>query len=200
MPGRDIIVMGASAGGVQVLADLIGSLPADLPASIFIVMHLAPFGTSAMPAILSRSGRLAAVHPRDGESIQHGKVYVAPPDHHLLIEPDRVRISQGPTENGHRPAVDVLFRSAAQVYGPRVVGVVLTGNLDDGTAGLALIKKYHGIAVVQDPEEADYPGMPRSAIAQVNVDHILPLAEIGPLLADLAAMEIKCVREVERAV
>lgn len=186
MPGRDIIVIGASAGGVQVLADLIGDLPQDLPASVFIVIHLAPFGTSAMPAILSRSGRLAAVHPKDGETIEPGKVYVAPPDHHLIIEPDRVRISRGPTENGYRPAVDVLFRTAAQVYGPRVVGVVLTGNLDDGTAGLALIKKYRGTAVVQDPEEADYPGMPRSAIASVAVDHILPLAGIGPLLVELA--------------
>lgn len=189
MPGRDIIVMGASAGGVQVLADLIGELPANLPASVFIVIHLAPHGTSAMPSILSRAGKLKAVHPRDGERIEHGKVYVAPPDHHLLIEPDRVRISRGPTENGYRPAVDVLFRTASQVYGPRVIGVVLTGNLDDGTAGLALIKKYRGIAVVQDPEEADYPGMPRSAIASVDVDHVLPVSSIGPLLAHLAGQE-----------
>ena len=186
MPSRDIIVIGASAGGVQALVDVIAALPAGLPASVFIVIHVAPFGASAMPSILSRSGRLVAVHPRDGERIEPGKVYVAPPDHHLLIEPGRVRISRGPTENGYRPAVDVLFRTAAQVYGPRVVGVVLTGNLDDGTAGLALVKKYRGTTVVQDPEEADYPGMPRSAIASVNVDHILPIAGIGPLLVELA--------------
>jgi two-component system, chemotaxis family, protein-glutamate methylesterase/glutaminase len=181
MPGHDIIVIGASAGGVQTLVELIGALPRDLPASVFIVIHVAPFGTSAMPAILSRSGPLPAVHPRDNELIVPGKVYIAPPDHHLILEPDRVRISRGATENGYRPAVDVLFRTAAQIYGPRVVGVVLTGNLDDGTAGLALIKQYGGIAVVQDPEEADYPGMPRSAIASVNVDHILPLAPISPM-------------------
>lgn len=190
MPGHDIIVIGASAGGVQALADLVGDLPAGLPASVFIVMHLAPFSTSAMPSILCRSGQLQAVHPKDGEAIEHGKVYMAPPDHHLIIEPDRVRISRGPTENGYRPAVDVLFRTAAQVYGRRVVGVVLTGNLDDGTAGLALIKKYRGTAVVQDPEEADYPGMPRSAIASVNVDHILPLEDIAPLLTRLAHQEV----------
>jgi two-component system, chemotaxis family, protein-glutamate methylesterase/glutaminase len=190
MPGHDIIVIGASAGGVQTLVELIGALPRDLPASVFIVIHVAPFGTSAMPAILSRSGPLPAVHPRDNELIVPGKVYIAPPDHHLLLEPDRVRISRGATENGYRPAVDVLFRTAAQIYGPRVVGVVLTGNLDDGTAGLALIKKYGGTAVVQDPEEADYPGMPRSAINSVEVDHILPLAQISPLLADLAHQEV----------
>lgn len=190
MPGRDIIVIGASAGGVQVLANLIGELPRDLPASVFIVMHLAPLGTSAMPAILCRAGQLKAVHPKDGEPIVPGMVYIAPPDHHLVIEPERVRISRGPSENGHRPAVDVLFRSAAQVYGPRVAGCVLTGNLDDGTAGLAMIKKYGGVAVVQDPEEADYPGMPRSAIASVDVDYILPLAEIAPLLTELAHQEV----------
>ncbi len=189
MPRRDIIVIGASAGGVQVLADLIGALPPTLPASVFIVMHLAPHGASAMPAILCRSGPLKAVHPADGEPIEQGKVYVAPPDHHLLLEPDCVRISRGPTENGYRPAVDVLFRTAAQVYGPRVIGVVLTGNLDDGTAGLALIKKYRGTAVVQDPEEANFPGMPRSAIASVDVDHILPVADIAPLLVTLAHQE-----------
>jgi two-component system chemotaxis response regulator CheB len=209
MACRDIIVLGASAGGVQTLSDLVSELPRDLPAAIFVVIHISPSGTSAMPAILSRSGPLKAIHPRDNELIEHGKIYVAPPDHHLIIEPKRVRISRGPTENGYRPAVDVLFRTASQVYGSRVVGVVLTGNLDDGTAGLALIKKYGGTAIVQDPEEADYPGMPRSAIASVDIDHVLPVAGIAPLLVDLAhqeapesfpeqedAMEIK--KELER--
>jgi len=183
--GRDIILIGASAGGVQTLAELARHLPRDLPAAVFVVIHLAPFSSSSMPAILSRVGPLPAVHPRDGEPIVPGKIYVAPPDHHLVIEPERVRISRGPTENGHRPSVDVLFRTGAEVYGPRVVAVVLTGNLDDGTAGLAVVKKHRGVAVVQDPEEADYPGMPRSAIASVDVDHVLPLAGIASLLADL---------------
>ncbi|HEX7181208.1 MAG TPA: chemotaxis protein CheB [Thermoanaerobaculia bacterium] len=186
MPGHDIILIGASAGGVQATSELVGSLPADLPAAVFVVVHLAPFGTSAMPAILSRSGPLKAVHPTDGEPIQQGRIYVAPPDHHLVIEDGHVRLSRAPTENGHRPAVDVLFRSGALAYGPRAVGVVLTGNLDDGTAGLATLKKHGGIAVVQDPAEADYSGMPRSAVENVAVDHICPLGEIAPLLTELA--------------
>jgi two-component system, chemotaxis family, protein-glutamate methylesterase/glutaminase len=186
MPNRDILVIGASAGGVQALTLVVEELPIDLKAAVFIVTHIAPHGASAMPAILSRAGSLPAVHPQDGEKIQDGRIYVAPPDHHILIEDGHVRLSRGPAENGHRPAVDVLFRTASYHYGPRVVGVVLTGNLDDGTAGLAAIKRRGGIAVVQDPAEADYPGMPRSAVENVQIDHVLPLAEIGPLLGRLA--------------
>jgi two-component system chemotaxis response regulator CheB len=182
MPKHDIIVLGASAGGVPALRQITGCLPKDLPAAVFVVQHLAPFGTSAMPAILSRSGALKAHHPVDQETIEHGRIYVAPPDHHLLIEDGTVRLSRAPTENGHRPAVDVLFRSAAACYGSRVLAVVLTGNLDDGTAGLAAVKNQGGTTLVQDPEEADYPGMPASAIANVQVDHVLPLEEIGPML------------------
>ena len=144
MSHRDIILIGASAGGVQTLAELVRHLPRDLPATVFVVIHIAPFGASSMPAILSRSGRLPALHPKDGDPIEPGRIYVAPPDHHLVIEPERVRISRGPSENGHRPAVDVLFRTGAQVYGPRVIAVVLTGNLDDGTAGLAVVKTASG--------------------------------------------------------
>ncbi len=186
MPNRDILVIGASAGGVQAISLVVEGLPADLKAAVFVVTHIAPHGSSAMPAILSRAGRLPAVHPRDGERIEGGRIYVAPPDHHLVIEDGRVRLSRAPTENGHRPAVDVLFRTASHNHGSRVVGVVLTGNLDDGTAGLAAIKRRGGIAVVQDPAEADYPSMPRSAIENVEIDHVLPLAEIGPLLGRLA--------------
>lgn len=190
MGHRDIILIGASAGGVQTLAELVRHLPSDLPATICVVIHLAPFSSSSMPAILSRSGSLPALHPRDGDPIVSGRIYVAPPDHHLVIEPERVRISRGPSENGHRPAVDVLFRTGAQVYGPRVIAVVLTGNLDDGTAGLAVVKRHRGTAVVQDPTEADYPGMPQSAIASGNVDYIRPLAEIAPLLVDLVGQPL----------
>jgi two-component system chemotaxis response regulator CheB len=186
MPNRDILVIGASAGGVHALSQVVEALPADLKAAVFVVTHIAPHGASAMPAILARAGQLPAVHPRDGEPIEGGKIYVAPPDHHLVIEDGRVRLSRGPTENGHRPAVDVLFRTASYNHGSRVVGVVLTGNLDDGTAGLAAIKRRGGIAIVQDPEDADYPGMPQSAIENVEIDHVLPLDEIGPLLGRLA--------------
>jgi two-component system, chemotaxis family, protein-glutamate methylesterase/glutaminase len=184
MPHRDLIVMGASAGGVTVLSDVVAQLPPDLPAAILTVLHMGP-GRSALPEILRRSGRLPATHPKDGEAILPGHVYAAPPDWHLLVEDSAVRLHHGPKENGHRPAVDVLFRSAARVYRRRVIGVVLTGNLDDGTAGLLAIKKLGGVAVVQDPAEADYPSMPRSAIENVPVDYVVPIAELGALLDKL---------------
>ncbi len=184
--GHDIIVVGASAGGVEALADLAGRLPADLPAAVFVVLHVPAYGTSVLPGILSRRGPLPAVHPTDGEQVQRGRIYVAPPDHHLLVEDGRVRLTRGPHENGHRPAVDALFRSAARAYGPRVIGVVLTGTLDDGTAGLQAVKRRGGLAVVQDPEDALFASMPRCAIEGVAVDHIAPLAGIGPTLVRLA--------------
>jgi two-component system, chemotaxis family, protein-glutamate methylesterase/glutaminase len=186
MPGYDIVLIGASAGGVQALSEVIGGLPRDLPAAVFVVLHVSPYGRSVLPAILNRMDTLEASHAEDGEPIQPGHVYVAPPDFHLVLEDSRVCLSRGPTENGHRPAVDVLFRTAAAACGRRVVGVVLTGNLDDGTAGLAAIKQCGGVAVVQDPKEADYPGMPASAIENVAVDHVLPLCDIAPLLDRLA--------------
>ena len=184
--GRDIIVIGASAGGVGALCEVIEYLPPDFPAAVFVVLHLAPHGRSALPSILGRSGCLPASHPSPGEPIEPGRIYVAPPDHHLAIDGDRIILSRNASENGHRPAIDVLFRTAARAFGPRVVGVVLTGNLDDGTAGLSAIKRCGGAAVVQDPDEADYSSMPESAIANVNVDHVLPLGDIGPLLDRLA--------------
>lgn len=182
IPGRDIIVIGASAGGVQALCEVVEALPPTLPAAVFVVLHIAPDGYSALPSILTRSGRLPASHPGEGELIRPGRIYVAPPDRHLAIQNGHVHLSRNASENGHRPAVDVLFRTAARSYSTRVVGVVLTGNLDDGTAGLAAIKKCGGVAVVQDPRDADYPGMPKSAIANVDVDHVLPVAAIGDLL------------------
>lgn len=186
MPGHDIIVIGGSAGGVEALRELMRGLPPDLPAAVFAVLHVTPAAPSALPEILSRNSALPARHAVDGEAIEYGRVYVAPPDHHLLVESERVRVVRGPKENRVRPAADPLFRSAAKFYGPRVVGVVLTGALDDGTAGLAAIKRRGGVAVVQDPEEALYSGMPRSALENVAVDHCLPLAGIAPLLGRLA--------------
>lgn len=185
MAGHDIIAIGASAGGVEALSRVVSELPADLPAVVFVVLHLGS-GPSALPEILTRSGSLPVGHPVPGEPIRRGRIYVAPPDRHLVLEDGHLLLPRGAKENGHRPAVDVLFRSAAQAYGPRVVGVVLTGNLDDGTAGLLAIKELGGIAVVQDPAGADYPGMPQSACENVPVDHVLPLAEIAPLLVRLA--------------
>src|SRR5207244_2427388 len=167
MPGRDIIVVGASAGGVEALATLVRGLPADLPAAVFVVLHVPPHGTSVLPQILTRAGRLPAKHAVDGEAIQAGRIYVAPPDHHLLVKPGYVRVAHGPRENGHRPAVDALFRTAARTYGHRVAGVVLTGVLDDGTAGLIAVKLRGGAALVQHPDDALYDGMPRSALDNV---------------------------------
>lgn len=185
MPDHDIVVVGASAGGVEALVQLAGSLPADLPAAVFVVLHVPSTGTSALPDILSRQGRLPATHAKDGEPIENGRIYVAPPDHHLLLRTGHVHLARGPRENGHRPAVDPLFRSAAREYATRVIGVVLSGALDDGTAGLVAIKARRGLAVVQEPTDALYPGMPGSVLAHVEVDHVLPAASIGALLARL---------------
>ncbi len=186
MPGHDIIVVGASAGGVEALVKVVSSLPRDLSASLFVVLHLPAESSSSLPTILSRAGRLRAVHPQDCSPIVPRMIYVAPPDHHLMLEHDIVRVVRGPKENRHRPAIDPLFRSAALAYGPRVTGVVLTGALDDGTAGLLAIKRHDGIAIVQDPHEALFAGMPRSALAHVQVDYVLPLVDIGQQLTQLA--------------
>lgn len=186
MPGHDIIVVGASAGGVEALSELFSRLPGDVPASFFVVLHVPDRGTSMLPDILSRRGALPAVHPRDGAPIEPGRVYVAPPGFHLLVKRGTVRLLRGPRENGARPAVDPLFRTAAAAYGPRVVGVVLSGTLDDGTAGLQSVKSRGGTALVQDPDEAMYAGMPRSAVEHVEVDGVLPLAEIAMMLVRLA--------------
>ena len=187
LPKKDIIVIGASAGGIEALRVLVGGLPKELEASLFVVLHTAPQSPAILDQILSRAGALPATNAGDKEKIQPGRIYVAPPDHHLLIEPGRVRVTKGPKENRFRPAVDPLFRSAAQTYGPRVVGVILTGGLDDGTAGLWAVKQLGGTAIVQDPEEAVAPSMPASAMRHVKVDYSLPLEEISPLLVRLAS-------------
>ncbi len=182
---HDIIVVGASSGGVEALVTLAAGLPADLPAAIFVVLHIGNH-SSVLPEILSKSGPLPAVHPQHGAPIVNGKIYVAPPDRHLLIEPGHMLLSSGPKENRSRPAVNPLFRSAAATYGSRVTGVILTGAFDDGTAGLAEIKRRGGIAIVQDPKTARDPSMPKSAVLHVDVDHIVPLAQIPGLLSTLA--------------
>lgn len=185
--GRDIVCIGASAGGVQLLSDIVQALPADYPGSIFVVLHVPPDNPSVLARVLDRKSALRAVHPEDGQAIEPGTVYVAPPDHHLLVKRGVVRVTRGPKENGFRPAVDPLFRTAAVAYGPRTVGVVLSGNLDDGTVGLAVIKRRGGVAIAQDPGDAIYPGMPRSAVERVAVDYVLPARDVPELLVRLSA-------------
>jgi two-component system chemotaxis response regulator CheB len=186
MPKHDMIVIGASAGGVEALIKLVGSLPADLPAAIFLVLHIPAQSPSLLPDILNRAGPLHAVHPVDGQAIEYRHIYAAPPDYHLMVEKGIVRIVRGPKENRHRPAIDPLFRSAARTYGTRVVGVILTGSMDDGAAGLLAIKRRGGKAIVQDPQDALFASMPQSAIAHVEVDHVVPLFDMAPLLTKLA--------------
>jgi two-component system chemotaxis response regulator CheB len=187
---RNIIVIGCSVGGVEALQRLVADLPKNFPAALFVVLHLAPQSTSVLPEILMRAGPLPAIHPRDGEPIRTGRIYIAPPDHHLLIEDGKVRVVRGPKENRHRPAVDPLFRSAARWYGPRVIGVVLTGSLDDGTAGLLSIKKRRGIAIVQDLADAFCSDMPRSAMETVAVDYVAPIKRISELLQELVPAKV----------
>jgi len=191
MPGHDIIVVGASAGGVEALVTLARSLKRNLQAAVFVVLHIPAQSPSFLPDILNRAGPLKAVQATDDMQIEQGHIYIAPPDHHMLMERGKVRVVRGPKENRHRPAIDPLFRSAALAYGPRVIGVILTGSLDDGTAGLLAVKRRGGIAIVQDPNEALYPSMPLSALENVEVDYTLPLASIGPQLGQLADKQAK---------
>ncbi len=188
---HDIIVVGASAGGIEALQKVVGALPAGLDAAVFVVVHLWAEAESFLPQILSRAGNLSAVHPSEGQLLEVGQIYAAPPDRHLVLHDAKIRVVRGPRENRHRPSIDVLFRSAASVYGPRVAGVLLTGADDDGTAGLKAIKERGGIAVVQDPADSAYPAMPQSALSVLEPDFTLPLDEIGPLMRDLVAGVVK---------
>jgi two-component system chemotaxis response regulator CheB len=189
MAKQDIVVVGASAGGVEALQIFAATLPEDIPAAVFVVLHIGDGGSekrSHLPGILTRAGKLVAVHPRDGDPIEKGRIYVAPPDCHLLVAGDRINLSRGPKENRTRPAINPLFRSAAAAYGGRVTGVILTGMLDDGVAGLAEIKRRGGVAVVENPETALYPSMPRHAMARVDVDYVVPLRDIAGVVSRLA--------------
>lgn len=183
-----IVVIGASAGGVEALTRLVRDLPKDFPAPVFVVLHIPSSAPSMLAHILNRGGTLPARNGEDGMRYEPGTIYVAMPDHHLLVARDgTMRVSRGPRENRHRPAVDPLFRSAAIAHGPNVIAVILTGALDDGTAGMIAVVKQGGIGVVQDPLEAMYPSMPQNAIAHANVSHVVPLAEMGALLTRLAS-------------
>jgi two-component system, chemotaxis family, protein-glutamate methylesterase/glutaminase len=183
---RRVVVIGASAGGLEALRQLVGGLPPDFDAPVCLVQHVAAESPGIIPDILDRAGPLPASLARSGDSLRPGHIYVAPPDRHLLLEPGRLRLTRGPRENRFRPAIDPLFRSAAQVYGPAAIGVILTGRLDDGAAGLWFIKQLGGVAIVQDPRDAPFPSMPQHAAAAVHVDYSVPIQEMAALLARLA--------------
>ena len=185
--GHDLIVIGASAGGVQAMQRLVELLPAALPATVLLVIHLGAESRSQLPELLARHAALPVAWAQDGEPLRRGCLRIAPPDHHLLVERDMLRVIKGPRENRHRPAIDPLFRSAAWAHGPRVVGVVLSGYLDDGTAGLWAIKSCGGTTVVQDPADAPHPDMPTHALMHNRIDHSVPLERLGALLVELTA-------------
>ena len=190
MAKRDIIVIGASAGGVSALEVLVKTLPKDFSGSVFIVMHIPAFSPSRLSDILNRAGSLPVEQPVDDQKVERGKIYVATPDHHLLVEDDHVIVRKGPKENRFRPSIDALFRSAAYVYGARATGVVLTGALDDGTSGMWMISRKGGKVIVQDPEEAAYPEMALNVMQYVKADYCLPIAEIGGILTRLVLEEV----------
>jgi two-component system chemotaxis response regulator CheB len=190
MPRRDVVVVGASAGGVEALSELIGGLPPDLPACVLVVLHLPSASYSALPAILDRAGGLTVRPAVDGAALTAGTVLVAPPDRHLIVRGDHVALGSGPKENGHRPAIDALFRSAARWRGSQVVGVILSGTLDDGSAGLLTIVQRGGVAVVQDPETALYDGMPRAALRAVPDALQVTGPEVSALVAKLCCEEV----------
>jgi two-component system chemotaxis response regulator CheB len=197
MAKRNIIVIGASSGGFDAIRTLMSALPEGLDASIFMVWHMAPDVRGVLPQVLNRDQKMFAANAIDHEPINGGRIYVAPPDHHLLIDKGKVRVTKGPKENRFRPAIDPLFRSAALAYGQRVIGIILSGSLDDGTAGLWTIKEHGGMAIAQDPNEAEVSSMPENAIKGGAVDHILPLKEIAALIATAVNDEVPEINGIE---
>ncbi len=197
MATRNIIVIGASLGGFEAFKKLVAGLPADIGASIFLVWHMSPHVEGILPRVLAELTVLPVAHAEHGEPILPNRIYVARPDHHLLVDGTHVHVTRGPRENRFRPAVDPLFRSAAYAFGNRVIGVVLTGALDDGTAGLWSIKRCGGIAVAQDPGDADVPSMPENAIREVAIDYIVPVSEMAALLTRLCAETVDQSPDIE---
>jgi two-component system, chemotaxis family, protein-glutamate methylesterase/glutaminase len=182
---RDLVVIGASAGGVDALQELVRHFPAEFPAAVLVALHVASSGTSVLPQILARSGPLPAMFGKDGDELLCGQIYVAPADHHMLVRDGRIRLTKGPRENGHRPAIDPLFRSAGRHADGRCIGVVLSGLLDDGASGLRFIKASGGAAVVQDPADALFPSMPTAAMQLTRVDRVAAASQLAEVLCEL---------------
>lgn len=186
-----LVVVGASAGGMAALKELVAQLPADFPAPVFIVNHMGSDTTGeALVRALSEASALSCVHPQDGQLFKPGHLYLAPSDQHMLVIKDKILITKGARENRSRPAIDPLFRSAAVAYGNRVIGIILTGYLDDGTSGMMAIKRCGGVCIAQDPEDASYPDMPQSVITNVGADYCMPISRMGALLSELFAREL----------
>ncbi|HST82813.1 MAG TPA: chemotaxis protein CheB [Kineosporiaceae bacterium] len=190
MSQRDTVVIGASAGGVAALQTLLGGLPAEFPARILVVLHVPPSGVNALAAVLARASSMKVRSAQNQDRLEPGVVLVARPDHHLLVADDSVLLTRGPRENGHRPAIDVLFRSAARALGPRTIAVVLSGALDDGSAGLRTIRAQGGLGIVQDPDDAQHPGMPLNAIHAAHPEYVVPVAAMPELLTSLVGVEV----------
>ena len=188
-----IIVIGASEGGVDAICSLANALPTSFPAAIFVVLHIGGH-RSQLPALLNVSGKMRAVHAKDGELIRNSMIYVAPPDFHMVIDREHIRLARGPRENWARPAIDPLFRSAAEAYGADTIGVILTGGLNDGTAGLFEIKRCGGTTVVQNPDGAANPSMPSSALQHVEVDYCTALNDLPGLLISLVSKKVPAVQ------
>ncbi len=185
MPKRDIIAIGGSAGCLEGLKQIVRAMPADLPAAVFVVIHMAPRGENFLPHILNSQGGMPCAEAREGDRIEPGKIYVASPDRHLLIGTDHLHLTRGPKEGLHRPSINITFRSAAAAYGNRVIGVLLSGMLDDGASGMWEISRREGITIIQDPSEAEFPSMPLNALQDAAIQFITPVCEIGGLITRL---------------
>ena len=188
---RRVVLLGASAGGVEALSAVVSRLPSDLRAAVLVVLHVPAWGTSVLPNILDRCGPMPALHALDGEPLVNGRIYVAPPDRHLVTQDGVARVIRTPKENGVRPSVDTLFRSAARSHGANVIGVVLSGTLDDGTAGLIAVKERGGVTMAQDPADAAFPSMPESAVRFVKPDHVAPAKKLAELITERVAAAVE---------
>jgi two-component system, chemotaxis family, protein-glutamate methylesterase/glutaminase len=182
-----VVAVVASAGGVEALTSFVSMLPAGFPAAVLVVLHIPPAGPSVLPRILTRAGKLPARHPADGEPLARGVIMVAPPDRHLALTGQHVQLLSGARERGHRPSADVLLRSAAEAFGDRAAGVVLSGTMDDGAAGLRAVSAAGGLTLVQDPEEASFPGMPLAAIAEASPQFVGPVTALAGKVCEWVA-------------